>query len=43
MISRLSAKYYFGAMHTTDTTDSKLTNRALLSTESENVHQTRNY
>ena len=38
MIIQLSAKYHFGAMHTTDTTDGKVTNRAILSTESEN-HQ----
>ena len=29
MISQLFAKYKFGAMHTADTTDSKVTNRAL--------------
>ena len=38
MISQLSAKYYFGVMHTADTTDGEVTNRALLSTKSENVH-----
>ena len=27
MISQLSAKYQFGAMHTADTTDGKVTNR----------------
>ena len=36
MISQLSAKYQFGAIQTADTTDSKVTNRDLLSTESEN-------
>ena len=36
MISQLSAlKYKFGAIHTADTTDGKVTNRALLSTKSE--------
>ena len=40
MISQLSAKYLLGAtMHSSDTTDGKVTNRALLSTESENVHR----
>ena len=39
MISQLSATYHFGAKHTADTTDGKVTNRALLSTESENVHR----
>ena len=38
MISQLSAKYQFGAMHTADTTDGKVSNRALLSTESDKVH-----
>ena len=37
MISQLSAKYQFGAMHTADTTDGKVTNVPLLSTESEKV------
>ena len=38
MISQLSVKYHFGVMHTADTTDGKVTNGALLSTESEKVH-----
>ena len=38
MISQLSAKYQFGEIHTADTTTCKVTNRALLSTESEKVH-----
>ena len=38
MISQLSAKYHFGAMHTADTTDGKVTNWTLLSTEFEKVH-----
>ena len=32
-------KYQFCAIHTADTTDGKVTNRALLSTESEKVHR----
>ena len=39
MISQLSAKYQFGAMHTADTTGGKVTNLALLSTDSEKVHR----
>ena len=38
MISQLFAKYQFGAIHAADTTDGKVTNRALLSTESEKVY-----
>ena len=38
-ISKLSAKYQFCAIHTADTTHGKVTNRALLSTESEKVHR----
>ena len=34
MINQRSAKYHFGAMHTADTTDGEVTNRALLSNES---------
>ena len=37
MISQLSVKYQFGAIHTPDTTDHKVTNMALLSAESEKV------
>ena len=39
MISQLSAKYQFGAIDTADTPYSKVTNMALLSTESEKVHR----
>ena len=39
MISQLSAKYHFGMLHTADTTVGKVTNQALLSTESETVHR----
>ena len=41
MIGQLSAKYHFGAMHTADrpTRNGKVTNRAILSSESENVHR----
>ena len=39
MISQLSAKYQFGAIHTAHTTDGKVTNLALLSTESEKVYR----
>ena len=40
MISQLSAKYHSGAMHTASTTtDGKVTNRVILSTESEKLHR----
>ena len=39
MICQLYAKYQFGAIHTADTTYGKVTNRALLSAESEKVHR----
>ena len=39
MISQLSAKYQFCAIHTADTTDGKVTTRVLLSIESEKVHR----
>ena len=39
MISQLSAKYQFCAIHTADTTDGKVTTRASLSVESEKVHR----
>ena len=38
MTSQLSGNYQFGVMHTADTTEGKITNMALLSTESEKVH-----
>ena len=41
MITQLSAKHHFGAMHTADNTDGKVTNRVLLSTESEKVRALR--
>ena len=39
MISQLSAKYQFSAIDAADTTDGKVTNRALLSAESAKVHR----
>ena len=39
MIRQLSAKYHFAAIHTADTTGGKVTNRAILSIESEKVHR----
>ena len=39
MIGQLTDKYQFGAIQTAETTDGKVTNLALLSTESEKVHR----